>query len=85
LKEAERILSIAVDMEPKYVDALVWIGRTYEKLNKLEEAGIHYERAVTVMQKINVHAYFYYGVYCEKIKDFKKAIQLLKTCLNLDK
>ena len=72
-------------MEPSNSDALVWLGRTCEKLNKLDDAKKHYERAVNLPNITNVHAYFYFGVFCEKKRDFRKAIQLLKTCLQIDK
>ena len=85
LTEAEKYLKESLQKEPKSVDALVCLGRVYEKQGDLDKARQRYQEAVDVPECVNVNAYFYLGVICEKQKDYKKSIQLLKQCLIFDK
>ena len=85
LAEAGKYLTQSLELEPQSVDTLVCLGRVYEKQGKLDQARERYQQAVDVPECVNVNAYFYLGVICEKQKDYRKAIQLLKQCLIFDK
>ena len=74
LTEAEKYLKESLQKEPKSVDALVCLGRVYEKQGDLDKARQRYQEAVDVPECVNVNAYFYLGVICEKQKDYRKAI-----------
>lgn len=71
--------------EPENIDALVCYGRIIEKIgDSLEAAKKYYERAIAVPESNHVNAHFYLGVLCEKLKDYERAIKLLKQTLVFD-
>ena len=85
LEEADKYLTLSLVKEPKSIDTLVCLGRVYEKQGNLDKARERYQQAVDIPECFNVNAYFYLGVICEKQKDYKNAIKLLKQCLMIDK
>lgn len=83
-KEAVEILTKTLKTSPECIDAMVVLGRAYERLNDTVMARKVYEKAVSVPNCQNVSAYFYLGVLLEKCKENDRAIQNLKQCLVID-
>lgn len=85
LKEAKGLLDVVLKQDSENIDALVCYGRIVEKTGEsLENAKKYYERAIAVPDANHVNAHFYLGVLCEKLKDFERAIKLLKQTLVFD-
>lgn len=83
-KEAVTILQKALLTDPKCVDAMVVLGRAYEKLNDGTMARMTYEKAVSIPGCQSTSAFFYLGVIHEKNREYQQAISILKQCLTLD-
>ncbi len=83
-KEAVDILNKTLKQNPDCIDAMVVLGRAYERLNDIPSAKQVYERAVAVPNCQNVSAFFYLGVLLDKCKEFDRAISMLKQCLAID-
>lgn len=58
-------------------DALVALGRVYEKKGEIDKAVDCYDRAIK-QPCTNINAYFYLGVIYEKRKEYKRSIYLFK-------
>ena len=76
--EAVAILKKALTNDPLCVDAMVVLGRCYEKLNEVTLARAIYERAVGTPNCISTSAFFYLGVIYEKNREYQPAILKLK-------
>lgn len=70
-------MSRAVKIDETYPDALVALGKVYEKTGEIDQAITCYEKAIQ-LPETNINAYFYLGIIFEKKKDYKKSIQLFK-------
>ncbi len=77
-REAITILQKALVLNPNSVDAMVVLGRAYEKLNETQNARMTYERATATPNCQSTGAYFYLGVAYEKAREYQPAITALK-------
>ena len=77
LDEAEEYLQRALRIDPALSDALLALGRVFEKKGATEDAMVQYERA-TKLASPNAYAFFYLGVIHEKKKEYKRSITLFK-------
>lgn len=77
-EEAVTILKKALTNDPNCVDAMVVLGRAYEKLNQPAQAREIYERAVSTPNCKSTSAFFYIGVIYEKNREYLSAITMLK-------
>lgn len=77
-QESVMILKKALTSDPFCVDAMVVLGRAYEKLNESALARSTYEQAVNTPDCQSTSAYFYLGVIYEKSREYQPAIAMLK-------
>ena len=71
--EAEEYVRRALEINENVPDALVSMGRIYEKKGELDEAVKCYDKALK-QPVTNINAYYHLGVIHEKRKDYKKSI-----------
>jgi tetratricopeptide (TPR) repeat protein len=76
-------LKKALSIDENMPDALVALGRVYEKKGEIDQATECYEKAIK-QPVTNINAYYHLGIIYEKKKDYKKSIQLFKQCLLYD-
>ena len=73
-QEAVTILKKALKNNPDCIEAMVVLGRAYEKLNEADLARQTYITAVNVPNCKNTGAFFYLGVIYEKSREYNLAI-----------
>lgn len=84
LQEAVQILTKTLALQPHCIEAMVVLGRTYERLAQPQKAKEAYEEAVAQPGCANISAFFYLGVLLDKMGQVETAVQMLKQCLTLD-
>ena len=65
---------ISVDLNPKYSDAHLNLGRSYFELRDLEQSSISLEKAIELNRR-NYLAFYYLGVLKEEVRETDSAIE----------
>jgi len=71
-------LKKVLDKDKENFEAMIVLGRTYEKINDEKNAKKTYKKAVDNPNCKNANAFFYLGIMHEKSREYDSGISMLK-------